>query len=96
MNDDVVSFIAACNNIEYTVKKAFMRRFLGSDSPSNYVSYDLNVRFGISSYLHNPLGPAVKILDSRTFQYWMNGKLLTPEQYKSVTFNIKLLDILED
>jgi hypothetical protein len=61
------------------------------------VSYEqLMTDHQMASYLHNPHGPAIKILRNGYEEYWLDGKKCSEEIEKKIKHDLKFNDELND
>lgn len=87
------TFITADGRFQFTVDYAFYKRWKNSDIWSEDV-YNLMTMFNLSSYLHNPIGPAIVDLATGYCTYFVNGKQLGEEEGKKLQFNSDFNDHL--
>lgn len=86
------------------VKSEFLKK---CSDPENYTCFDLNNKFHMYSFLHNPSGPAIvrNIPNKKGYfgvhgdkEYWIDGKCMTkenPELAKRIEHNAYFTDKLE-
>jgi hypothetical protein len=95
--NELETFKTSDGRFQFTVKGTFLHKCW--EHPSQYDAYDLNSKFHLSEYLHNPSGPAIVHLGSGQVEYWLNGKKLTDEEGAKIShdykFNNKLMEDLE-
>lgn len=83
-----------------TTKTEFLTK---CPNPHEHSDYDLNSKFHMFTFLHNPSGPAVIRHRDERRSYWLEGKCLekeNPELAEKMkhndSFNKKLMDSLNE
>lgn len=90
---DVVTFKTKDSKFEISVKGEFLTQ---CPNPGNFDHVELITKFRIPEYFHNPSGPAiVRAKDGKT-EYFINGKILTPEERKRMEHNVGFSEKLHD
>jgi hypothetical protein len=104
-------FVQNNGMLRYTVKEEFFTKMSDKGlNPEDFNTIKLFAEHHIHKYLHNPVGPAVKILlvgfkervpfdgtnHADPYQYWFNGVITAPEKAKRIIFDNQFSSDLTD
>jgi len=93
---DTHTFQDSRKKFTLTVKIEFLKK---CEKPIEYDAYDLNNKFCMFKFLHNPAGPALIRHEDNYEEYWIDGKNLAhanPELNKKMKHTNKFNKKLED
>ena len=90
---ETYTFISDNKIFQTTIKSEFLKIIA---KPETVPYEQLMTEHGMSQYLHNPHGPAVKVLRNNYEEYWLDGKKVSEEVEAKIKHNIKFHGELED
>jgi len=90
--DELYTFRSACGFYEITIKRNFLK--LEEVKRLDIEKTPIVKLFihGMMMYLHNPNGPAIKWVNGKREEYWIDGKMLQGEDEKRMKSNLQFKD----
>ena len=81
---ETFTFTSLDKIFEFTIKSEFLEKVA---EPTTISTLDLMTNHRMVKYLHNPFGPAIKVLTNGYEEFWLEGKRVSAEVAEKIKHN---------